>query len=136
MSKEKLEKAIETCNMFVKNNASIQVITNDTSYNMNGIGGITFRKYDTSSIECLLDRVKYDQILLKSVENSDCSKEKSSMAYYNAMKEYKERYEFMCDVVQEMANFTTIFTNKFHNADECENYFKAKVREKDENRNK
>lgn len=136
MEDQKLEQALKTCNMFIKNNANIQVIESDVSHNIAGVGGITFHSYDTSSIEYLVDKVREDQILLKSLEKSDYSKEQSNMTYYNAMKEYKDRFEFMCDVVEEMAKFIVIFTNKFPNAEECENYFKGKVRDRDENRNK
>ena len=135
-NEEKLKQAIDTCDMFVKNNASIQVISSDVSYNIGGVGGITFHQYDTSSIEYLLDKVKDDQMILKHLQKSDYSKEKSSMTYYNAMKEYKDKFNFMCDVVSAIADYIVLSSNDFHNKIECENYFKGKVCERNENRDK
>lgn len=100
MEDQKLEEAINKCDMFVRNGASIQVMEGDMC-----MGGITFHQYDTSSIEYLLDKVKQDQVLFKSLHNSDYSKEESSMMYYNAMREYKDKFEYMCDVVDLMADY-------------------------------
>lgn len=136
MEDPKMIQAIETCKMFVNNNASIQVVRDDVVDSID-LGDISFHSYDTSSIEYLLNKIRDDQILLKSLEKSDASKEQSSMTYYNAMKEYKDKFEFMCDVVDIMADFIVeSMDNNFHNKCECKDYFKGKVRDRDENRNK
>lgn len=136
MEDPKMIQAIETCKMFVNNNASIQVVRDDMVDSID-LGGISFHSYDTSSIEYLLNKIRDDQILLKSLEKSDASKEQSSMTYYNAMKEYKDKFEFMRDVVDIMADFIVeSMDNNFHNKYECKDYFKGKVRDRGENRNK
>lgn len=97
-NREDIKKSITKCEHYLKSNAQIQYIESCED-------SIAFKSDDMTHIKVVTDALKEALYMIDILNKSDFDKEKSSMMYYNDMKEYRDKSKMQSEMISLMLDW-------------------------------